>query len=785
MLHSPCALVAGALALLLPSLTLAGDDADPLPAAPLDPGFEEGAVGESPGGWIVRQATTDAGYRVFLTDEDPREGKRCVRIDQEGEGAAGVSRFGNVMQTVDATAYRGRRVRFRASVRTALPGGASRAQLWFRVDRAGNGSGFFENMANRPITVGEWHEFEIVGEVASDAVDINFGMMLFGPGTAWLDAVSVEIFGAYTERSEPARRVTERGLENLVAFTRLLGYVRHFHPSDEAADTDWESFAIRGVGEVEGAADAGELASTLHHLFAPIAPSVRIARSDDPPEDDAGEAGADHSGAWITAWRHRGVGLSDARSIYMSRRVDDRRPLPEVFRLTASPDAPPPGPRPRADLRRPDRPFRADLGGGVRAAIPLGVWADSSGTLPHAPSPTVGPHLDAPRPNGNDRATRLAAVSLAWNVFQHFYPYFDATEVDWPAVLRDALTAAAEDANEREFLDTLRRLVAALEDGHGRVTLGLSAGDHRPPLFWDWIEEGLVVSQVATDGAEGLQPGDEIVAIDGVPAEEALRRCEMLISGATAGWIRYRALADLATGDKGSEIALRVRTAAGEERDVMLARTSPAFGPEALEPIRPERVAQLRPGIYYLDLDRISDRDFRSALSDLVEARGIVFDLRGYPGNVSVLPLAHLIDGPATSAQWHTPFACRPDREGLEFRFSNWEIEPAPPRLEAKVAFLTGSRAISYAETYLGIVEHYRLGEIVGGPTAGTNGNVNPFTLPGGYRVTWTGMKVLKHDGSPHHGVGIHPTVPVARTRAGVAEGRDEVLERALDLVSD
>ena len=45
-------------------------------------------------------------------------------------------------------------------------------------------------------------------------------------------------------------------------------------------------------------------------------------------------------------------------------------------------------------------------------------------------------------------------------------------------------------------------------------------------------------------------------------------------------------------------------------------------------------------------------------------------------------------------------------------------------------------------------------------------------------------MRVLKHDGSRHHGVGIAPTVPVERTRAGVAAGRDELLERALEVVA-
>ena len=41
-------------------------------------------------------------------------------------------------------------------------------------------------------------------------------------------------------------------------------------------------------------------------------------------------------------------------------------------------------------------------------------------------------------------------------------------------------------------------------------------------------------------------------------------------------------------------------------------------------------------------------------------------------------------------------------------------------------------------------------------------------------------MKVTKHDGTRHHGVGIKPTIPVTRTQAGVAAGRDEVLERAI-----
>lgn len=112
-----------------------------------------------------------------------------------------------------------------------------------------------------------------------------------------------------------------------------------------------------------------------------------------------------------------------------------------------------------------------------------------------------------------------------------------------------------------------------------------------------------------------------------------------------------------------------------------------------------------------------------------------------------------------------------------------WELQPAKPHIQGKVVFLTNSSAISYAESFMGLIAHYRLGEIVGAPTAGANGNVNPFALPGGVIVTWTGMKVLKHDGSTHHGIGVLPTVPLEPTLAGIRAGRDELLERALQLI--
>lgn len=110
-------------------------------------------------------------------------------------------------------------------------------------------------------------------------------------------------------------------------------------------------------------------------------------------------------------------------------------------------------------------------------------------------------------------------------------------------------------------------------------------------------------------------------------------------------------------------------------------------------------------------------------------------------------------------------------------------IEPATPRLHANVVFLTNERAISYSETTLALVEGFELGSIIGSPAAGTNGVNNPLMVPGCYRVTWTGGRFRKQDGSLLHGIGILPTIPVAPTIRRVADGRDEVLEHAIPVL--
>ena len=729
-------------------LLLAGMAVAQTPIA--NPGFEQGSIGAVPTGWM----STVPAFTSKVVDQNCHGGIRCAEID--GSADAPPNTFGNLMQMLPAAGYINHRVVMRGAVRVEGPNTLSR--MWLRVDRAGGGVIFIDNMQQNPITSPEWKTYTVSADVPSDAGQLAFGFMLFGPGKAWVDDAALEIMGAiHQDKVEPPHPLTAQGLTNLTAFARLYGWVRFFHPSDQAAAADWETFAIEGVRAVEPAATPAELQATLNKLFAPIAPLVRVYPSANRPAPPAFPRAPE-----MIRYEHHGVGLSNAvmaQPTYHSDRV----------RIPTSADA-------RVEV------YGQVIAPGISADVPVLIYADSEGTLPHLPKPAA-PEIW--QRSANDRATRLADIVIAWNIFQHFYPYFPVVKTDWPAELANGLRSAATDQGTADFEKTLSRLVAALHDGHGNVGALPSRQILSAPVVLDFVEGQLTVTR-APGSPQGIRPGDRVLKIDGKPIAQAVADARALISAATPQWLEYRTASVLNLCGPTNHIALELEPFSSpgttKAADLACGTRQPKARETYTEP-RPEKIAELEPGILYVDLDRLTDADWNPLVPRLEQAKGIIFDMRGYPAQPAISALQHLTGDTIRSAKWNVPLVTGPDQVNMKFTESGWELTPAKPRFAAPTAFITDGRAISYAETIMGIVENFKLGAIVGGPTAGTNGNVNPFKLPGGFTLTWTGMKVLKHDGSQHHGIGIRPTIPASRTRQGVAEEKDELLLRALQAV--
>ncbi len=588
-------------------------------------------------------------------------------------------------------------------------------------------------------------------------------------------------FMAGCEAHEPPSPLTPRELSNVTAFANALGYIRFFHPADAAVGVNWDAFAVRGMRVVQRATSDEGLALALASVFAPITSNVRFAKTGAPlPTTISKPADATH----VVFWRHFSVGspsggggLPAIAQGYHSERVvaslgDVGHPSPldsvggTVVSLPPVPD--------------PSHPVIEALGGGVSMSMPIGLFTharfvDESLRVPNPP-------LVMERFSANDRATRLASVALAWSLLAHFYPYFDVAHTDWPAALDAALRSAAIDIDGDAFRATLQRLMVALHDGHGFVRVASGAQMQTHDVNFSWAEGRVLVTAVGDSAAaSGLEFGDEVLAIDGQPVDAALAERSTRISGATPQFIRYWALRRLLDGDLRTRAQLRVSTAEGATRDVSLLRISKAdVKPKAIDSI-----ADLQPGVMYVDLDRITDAAFDSALSRLQRAKTVIFDMRGYPHRSNPRKIfAHFSDTVLHSPRFMIAVNTLPNRERVGFIDHSDAVAPVAPRLAARLIILSGGGAVSAAETALGFVEENRLGDIVGEPSAGTNGSINPFTLPSGNTINWTGMLVQKRDGTPHHGVGIIPTVPGSPTVAGIRAGRDEVLERAISLAT-
>jgi hypothetical protein len=584
-------------------------------------------------------------------------------------------------------------------------------------------------------------------------------------------------------------KYTNRKVGNIHAFAKVYGYLRWFYPGDEAAKIDWDKFAVYGVKRVEKANNETELKQILIELFKPIAPAIQII---DKKQDANFELKSitpnDTSGLNKISWVHYGVYLGKGSNIYKSLRYNRDTVTGFDNRFLKIGEF-----------------IKKDIGSNLVIIMPLVLYGSNEHTFPvsdtltlnqlnlylgQIPSETLKRnnnttklpkpisdiislkqlHLNLGQiPSETDNTTKLANVVIAWNVFQHFYPYFDVVGVDWEEELSKTLRNVYAGKTESDYFKTLSKMVAKLKDGHG-VVLTKKIRQWGLPIQVGWIQNNVVV--LASSDTTQFRIGDIVKSIDGRSALEELQEQENLISGSTQ-LKRYRALNMFGSDFLQSEanvIVIRNNKKVKIEA-TRQTRCNLVFDPRGLS----YDFIDFNDSIYYLNNYPC---DTKEVMAKLVNAKGLIINFLDFNDEFEFI--SHIIKEPVWSPRWNIPVNIYPDRMNTIFDTSKrWKIEPKEPFIKAKLIFLTYPDDVSSRETLLGIVDYYKLGKFVGDTTAATNGNANYINLMGGYMIMWTGMKVLKHDGSQHHLIGFNPDYPVSRTIKAIKEGRDEYIEKA------
>ena len=130
----------------------------------------------------------------LLRKVDPAYAERASRIYQVADALSPARvGFGVATGSFPVNAVAGRKIRFSGAIRTASLDGF--AGLWWRADGP-DGVLVFDNMqARAPKGTTEWTRHEIVLDIPRETINVNFGVLMPGTGTAWFDDLRLEIDG--------------------------------------------------------------------------------------------------------------------------------------------------------------------------------------------------------------------------------------------------------------------------------------------------------------------------------------------------------------------------------------------------------------------------------------------------------------------------------------------------------------------------------------------------------------------------------------------------------------
>jgi C-terminal processing protease CtpA/Prc len=191
-----------------------------------------------------------------------------------------------------------------------------------------------------------------------------------------------------------------------------------------------------------------------------------------------------------------------------------------------------------------------------------------------------------------------------------------------------------------------------------------------------------------------------------------------------------------------------------------------------------ETFQRLGDDIAYLKLSTLKRADVAAHMAAAAGSRGLIIDLRNYPREFVVFALgSYLVDRPTEFARFTKGDLGNPGA----FHWTNaMALYPQALRYAGKVMLLVDEVSQSQAEYTAMALRVAPRAKVIGSTTAGADGNISPFALPGGLSTLISGIGVFYPDRRPTQRVGIIPDIEVRPTLAGIRAGRDEVLEAAI-----
>jgi C-terminal processing protease CtpA/Prc len=696
----------------------------------------------------------------MAADSVTRHGGRYALRLQSAGAVRKAGEFGVATCPLPAN-FRGKRITLKGFLKTDQVQNGF-ASMWLRVNND-EGTIAFDNMANRQVQgTTDWTEYSITLPLADEARVIYFGLILPATGTAWLDDLSLTVDDkpltkaaakAITyykaERDTAFRRSSGIELEklsqlqttNLALLGRVWGFAKYYHPAVARGDYNFDAELLRVLPKVLAAPSPAENSAVLSTWLAGLGPVPACRGCREPAAKDVR---LQPDLGWLTDTQQ----LSPALSQQLVQLRQNRQQQQEHYYVRLAPYV--------SNVA-----FRHEE-------------AYASQTAP-------------------DAGLRLLALFRYWNMIEYFFPYRYAIGEDWQQVLPQVLPQVVAARTAEQYRLTMLALIARIHDSHANIygdkVLEQYKGLYQAPLWLRFVEGQATVAGYydATLGpATTLKPGDVVVQVEGQPVADIVKARQPITPASNEPTQLRNIARDLLRGPT-KQVSLVVRRA-GREFPVTVDRVSLnqlnlnlGVRHNTLDP----KAApwKLLPGnIGYLALGTLHKAELPGIMAQAQGTKGLVIDLRNYPAEFVLQTLSrYLVSKPMPFGRFSGPDVTYP---GM-FRWSPVQSLAAGPgpAYPGKVVVLMDEVSQSQAEyTALGLRTVPRA-TLVGSTTAGADGDISSIVLPGDVHSFISGLGVYYPDGRETQRVGIVPDVEVHPTIQGLSEGRDELLERAVQLI--
>lgn len=382
-----------------------------------------------------------------------------------------------------------------------------------------------------------------------------------------------------------------------------------------------------------------------------------------------------------------------------------------------------------------------------------------------------------------NEAYRLLGLFRYWNVIEYFYPYKYLTDQNWDSVLIEMIPKIRAAENKTDYQSALKELVAKLDDSHAWINFGDTAHLKSLPVKISNIENQAVVSGIYNDSIatlNNLKLGDVILKVNDSDVKLELEKKLKYVSGSNQNFKINRAYSYLFTG---AEESLKLRISRDDEIIDLIVSRYDFRDFDYLKTKRKVKSKLITENIGYINMaSRFTPKEFDDIFEAFNNKKYIIVDLRAYPELKYKMFTRYFNTEKRVFAKKYNPDISYPGKFWFNLGIDTNSSKKA---FKGQFILLVNEDSLSLSEFTAMAFQTSDKIITVGNQTAGADGRNIITDYLGGYKTAFTGYGILYPDGTESQRKGVKIDVEIKPTITGLRQGRDEVLEKAIEMAQD